>query len=409
MQSKSLFVSALALAAAGSMAQAQEITMWTITNSADAANAAYQDIISGFAEANPGMSVKIEQRGVDEHKAALRVASASTDAPDIFFMWAGLGLGGEFVNAGLSLPLDDYYAQYGWDDRFTGASAGFSRQYEGGRHGVPFKFHGEALYYNKAMFDAAGITELPTTYEELKAAAQALKDSGVAPITFGGTVNWHVMRLMDMLLEASCGAETHDALKAMSVSWTETQCATDAFAELKDWSENYILSPFMGIDQSQSYNLFIADRAAMMLEGDWLVGQLREAGRLDDMGVFPFPTGADRLYGFAEYYYVSTTSEHPDVAAAFLDYISSDEVQQKHYSAFGSTSVNANVTYDDPSVLDEAWFDIFGSYSETFVNGDQAFPLDMTTEYFRIINEVASLNMEPADAASAMQSFIDNR
>jgi raffinose/stachyose/melibiose transport system substrate-binding protein len=43
------------------------------------------------------------------------------------------------------------------------------------------------------------------------------------------------------------------------------------------------------------------------------------------------------------------------------------------------------------------------------MNGDQAFPLDVTTEYFRVINEVASGNLEPAAAAAAMQTFIGNR
>ena len=33
----------------------------------------------------------------------------------------------------------------------------------------------------------------------------------------------------------------------------------------------------------------------------------------------------------------------------------------------------------------------------------------MTTEYFRVINEVASGNMTPEDATKQMQTFIDNQ
>jgi raffinose/stachyose/melibiose transport system substrate-binding protein len=39
----------------------------------------------------------METLSVDEHKSALRIASASKAGPDIYYMWAGLGLGGEFV------------------------------------------------------------------------------------------------------------------------------------------------------------------------------------------------------------------------------------------------------------------------------------------------------------------------
>jgi raffinose/stachyose/melibiose transport system substrate-binding protein len=165
----------------------------------------------------------------------------------------------------------------------------------------------------------------------------------------------------------------------------------------------------MGIDQQQSFNLFLAGRAAMMLEGDWLVGQLRDAGKIADYDLFPFPTGTDRLYGFAEYLYVSSKSPQADDAAKFLDFMLSDKAQQDNLGAFGSISINANVKYDKVDQLDQKWMDIFAKYTKIFMNGDQAFPLDVTTEYFRVINEVASGNMKPEDAGKAMQTFIANR
>lgn len=394
---------------AASAAPAQEITLWTLNFSSQASNDAMQKIASDFEAANPGVNVEIVTRGVDDHKTALRVAAGSDRGPDIFFSWAGLGLGGEYIKAGLSLPLDKYYEEYKWADELVPAAASFADIYPGGKQGVPFTFKGEALYYNKALFEQAGVTAEPTNYEELLAAADKLKAAGIPAITFGGTVNWHVMRLMDVILEAKCGVEKHDALMAMTASWTEEPCATEAFAEMDKWAKNYILSPFMGIDNAQSFNLFVAGRAAMMLEGDWLVQQLAEAGDLDTYGIFPFPTGTGRLYGFAEYNYISTKSQNPDIAAKFLDYFISTDVQQSVLGQFSTTSINKNVKYDNLRPLDAEWVDIFNTHDKVFMNGDQAFPLDVTTEYFRVINEVASGNVAPADAAGQLQTFIDNR
>jgi raffinose/stachyose/melibiose transport system substrate-binding protein len=59
--------------------------------------------------------------------------------------------------------------------------------------------------------------------------------------------------------------------------------------------------------------------------------------------------------------------------------------------------------------LDLAWTKIFSQFDSVFVNGDQAFPLDVTTEYFRVINEVAGDNLDPKDAAAALQKFIAAR
>lgn len=395
-------------AALGS-ASAQEITLWTLNFSAQAANDAMKKVAADFEAANPGAKVTIVTRGTDEHKTALRVAAGSDKGPDIYFSWAGLGLGGEYVKAGLSLPLDKYYTEYKWSDELVPAAASFADIYPGGKHGVPYTFKGEVLYYNKNLFKQAGITEEPKTYDELLAVAEKLKAAGIPAITFGGTVNWHVMRLMDVLLETKCGAEKHDALKAMTVKWTEEACATEAFAEMEKWAKNYILSPFMGIDQAQSFSLFTAGRAAMMLEGSWLVQQLSEVTNVDDYGLIPFPTGTNRLYGFAEYFYLNSKSQNPDLAAKFLDYSLSTPVQQELLGKIATNSINKNVKYENQRPLEVEWQEIFNAFPSVYMNGDQGFPLTVTTEYFRVINEVASGNMTPEDAVKQMQTFIDNQ
>jgi raffinose/stachyose/melibiose transport system substrate-binding protein len=402
-------ISAAAMLGAGAAAQAQEIIFWTLSFDNPEMAKTFQSIIKDFEAANPGVTVKLENRGTDEHKSALRVAGGSDQAPDIYYMWGGLGLGGEFVKSGLALPMDKYYAEYKWDDQFIDPALAFSKQYPGGRYGLPFTFRGEAIYYNKALFEKAGITSLPTTYDELLADADKLAKAGIPAFTFGGTVNWHVMRLMDEILEIQCGPEKHDALMAMKLNWADEPCATKSFEELHKWTSKYILKPFMGIDQGQSFNLFLAGRAAMMLEGNWLVGQLKNANKLADYGVFPFP-GASRLYGFAEYDYISTKSKNPDIAAKFLNYLESTPVQQANVELFGGpANVNRNVKSSSADPLDLAWGKIFGQFHDVSVNGDQAFPLDVTTEYFRVINEVASDHLDPKAAAGELQKFIASR
>jgi raffinose/stachyose/melibiose transport system substrate-binding protein len=218
------------------------------------------------------------------------------------------------------------------------------------------------------------------------------------------------MRLMDEILETTCGADVHDQLKSMKADWSKTECATKAFAEMKMWGQNYILSPFMGVDQKQSFTLFLAKRAAMMLEGDWLVSQIKEGGNVDDYDVFPFPNGTGRLYGFAEYFYISSKTAKADLAAEFINSFTSTEFQTQIAGTFGALSVNKEVKLkDNASAMHKEWTQIFADAKGTFVNGDQAFPLDVTTEYFRVINDVAAARIEPQAAAAAMQTFIGNR
>ena len=75
------------------------------------------------------------------------------------------------------------------------------------------------------------------------------------------------------------------------------------------------------------------------------------------------------------------------------------------WRVFGG-SVNKHVKSDSTEPLDLAWQKIFAQFNEVFVNGDQAFPLNVTTEYWRIINQVASDKLDPKNAAGELQKFI---
>jgi raffinose/stachyose/melibiose transport system substrate-binding protein len=85
----------------------------------------------------------------------------------------------------------------------------------------------------------------------------------------------------------------------------------------------------------------------------------------------------------------------------------SDTFQTAHIGAFGALSVNKNVKQGDDAVeLHKEWLDVCTAANGTIVNGDQAFPLDVTTGYIRVINELASGDLAPQAAADEMAAFI---
>jgi raffinose/stachyose/melibiose transport system substrate-binding protein len=325
-------------------------------------------------------------------------------------MWAGLGLGGEFVKLGVSEPLDDAYESLGWNDRFVGPALS-KTAYDGSQHGVPYTVHGMVVYYRKDLFEQAGIGSEPATYEELVEVNNKLLEAGITPFTFGGSVNWHVMRLLDSLLETTCGADKHDALKALEANWAEEPCATEAFVELDRWNNaGYLGENFMGISPQDSSFLMFTGQTAMMLEGGWMVNQLTEAGEdLTNYGMFPFPTGTDRLYFFAEMHYVTKDSAQKEAAVRFLDYMSSTAVQQEFLGQFGAVSIDKDIDYGtDRRVLDSEWSEIFAELTEVYEPGDQAFPLAVNTEFWRLQNSVLTGDIDPTEAATMLQTFIDN-
>jgi raffinose/stachyose/melibiose transport system substrate-binding protein len=389
-------------------AQAAEqvtVKIWLLTEN-DASKAAYAQIKTSFEAANADIKIEFSHRSTDEHKTSMRNVAGTSAGPDLYFMWAGLGLGGEFVNSGVSQDLTKYYKQYNWSTRFNKSLLSHITQY-GGFHGVPWTQRTEAIYYNKAAFKKAGITTLPKTYAQLLAANEKLVKAKITPMAFGGTVNWHLMRLLDNLIELKCGAKVANDLTSLKADWATTPCVTRAFTDLKLWTSKYINKSLMSVNNDAADTLFTTGKSAMQLEGDWYTGNIANF-KLDsnDYGVFPFPTGTPRIYGFAEAIYMNVSSTHKDEAAKVLDYISSEAGQKILNPVMGGFSVNKSVKQTSVNNLDTDWIAINAAKTGVFINYDQAFPLAVTTEYWRIQNLVAIGTMKPSAAGKAMQSFI---
>jgi raffinose/stachyose/melibiose transport system substrate-binding protein len=385
-----------------------ELTLWMPTQE-EAQGTAIHALIDAFEEENPDITVNLEERSVDAHKEAMRQAAGTDAGPDVYWYWEGSGLGGELIDIGMSLDLSDYYSEYGWEDRFTAASLAGVTQY-GGFHGVPWTQQGEGLYYNKTLFEQAGITEPPTDYEGLVEAAEQLKDAGITPIGFGGTVNWHVMRLLDALIETKCGADVADELNTGDGDWSSEDCITDAFTELKSWGDNYLNEGFMGISNDDANQLFYSGQTAMQFEGTWFNSNVVENGlNPEELGIIAFPTGTGRLYGFGEAFYVNSASDNADEAAKFLDFITSEEGQEIAGSAWAALSVNKNVPVSTDNPLNQVWADLFEEATGIYTNNDQNFSTAETTEYWRIQNSVLTGDIDPADAGAEFQKFRDSQ
>lgn len=403
---------ALGLTGCASGSSGGKITLnyWINTQQGPAGDG-LKSMVADFEKANPNITVDVTQKSTDALKTALRQAAGTPAMPDVYFQWSGLGLGGTYVKQGVDLDLTKYYKQYDWTSRFTKSSLASVTQY-GGYHGVPYTADVEAIVYNKALFTKAGITTPPSTYDELFADAKMLKDAGITPIEFGGTVNWYLMRLLDNLLETKCGSATFDKLTALKGNWGTEKCVTDAFTDLKTWANDYLNPGWASETDAQGQAVFYQKQAAMALEGDWFGGSLKQANftPASDLGVFAFPTGTGRIYGLQQANYISKTSKNPQAAAKFLDFWMSKATQAKYAGSFSQIPVVNGVEAGDNGVgITSTFIDLAKNATGQFQNNDQTLPLDVTTEFWRIQNGVATGSIAPSDAGKQMQTFIKNR
>ena len=195
-----------------------------------------------------------------------------------------------------------------------------NRAYNGKVYGIPSTGNAQGIVYNKAVFEAAGITELPTTPTKFLDALQQIKDydSSIIPLYTNYAAGW-TMSAWDAYIG---GGATGDA-DWMNVTMPQTH---DAFAkgvptgdeESGPYAVYNILYEAVkrGLTESDptttdwegSKPMMNNGQIATMVLGSWAIIQMQDAGpNADDIGYMPFPisvvgvqyasAGADYCYG----------------------------------------------------------------------------------------------------------------
>jgi len=94
--------------------------------------------------------------------------------------------------------------------------------YKGKLYGVWFKgANKNTVYYNPALFNAAGVKSPPTTWQQMLSDANTLKASGTAPFSLCTDVGWPVADLWQNLYLKIAGATKYNELAAHKIPWTD--------------------------------------------------------------------------------------------------------------------------------------------------------------------------------------------
>jgi ABC-type glycerol-3-phosphate transport system substrate-binding protein len=224
----------------------------------------------------------------------------------------------EFIDAGALLPFEDSDLERFIDPVGLGLTDG--RKYD-----LPqLTVLESVVFYNQDMFDAAGIIEEPSTYQEFLDAAQALADSGFTPIVAGGAgedrwaAAWPLLNLVALNV-TGVDADYLKNLKTGETSFNDP-LFVEAAAAYADWVERgWVTSDALSLNYAQLQESFLGGSGAMYPMGSFAAG----AVPIDHpfaVGVFPMPTfdGANRLVTYTSGGpTVSATTENPEQARLF--------------------------------------------------------------------------------------------
>jgi raffinose/stachyose/melibiose transport system substrate-binding protein len=283
--------SATAIPVASVGTGATKIVWWHIST-ADDQRTNWQNLANAFVQSNPDVSIEITVLENEAFKAKLATAMQSGSPPDIFQSWGG-GVLKQYGDAGLVQDLTPALAENGWGDSFQPAPLSLY-SFDGKSYGVPWNAGMIGFWYNKSLFEKAGIASPPATWTEFLDTVKKLKDAGITPLALGEKDKWPGHFYWVYLATRIGGKDAFQKAYTRQGSFTD-QPFIDAGTRLKELVD---LQPFqngfLGAAYGDHQVVMANGQAAMELMGQWAPGANRNVAENVDtynasLGWFPFP------------------------------------------------------------------------------------------------------------------------
>lgn len=238
-----------------------------------------QSLVDKFNEEHDDIEVTLEAYG-SEFDTKISAGMGSGDTPDVMYMWNYPS-----YSAGLE-PLDEFIAGEGEEYKADFYEALWDyNSLDGATYGIPIGFTTHCLFFNKDIFDEAGI-EYPTadwTWDDLQTAAETITDkTGVQGFAFQMKPDPYDF---EMYLwsngTAYCDEEGN----------LDGSLNSDASKEVFQMFQDMEKAGYATATEGDGTDEFRAGNAAMYIYGSWSINTLNEDGV--NYGVTTIPAFAD--------------------------------------------------------------------------------------------------------------------
>lgn len=295
----------------------------------------FQKLVDKFNLTHTNIQVESIFAGAELSK--ILTAVVGNTPPDI--LSSAPQLIGQFVELGAIVPIESWLDQSPIKSEVS-ANLFQELQLHGHTWGVPFSTSNIGIFYRQDLFQAAGITQVPRTWAELRQVARklTLKNGNGGTQQYGillplGKSEWTVLSWFPFLLSAGGEIVTNDqpdltnpgAVKALEF-WEDL---------IKDGSA--LLSP---LERGYEEDAFLTGRVAMQITGPWTnIGKSKNV----DYNVFPIPANVTQssVTGSGIFCVMKTSPEREKAAFKFLEFVISQEFQTEWSIGTGFLPVNS--------------------------------------------------------------------
>ncbi|KIL48673.1 ABC transporter substrate-binding protein [Jeotgalibacillus campisalis] len=272
-----------------------------------------EETLADFEEQNPDIDVKLEVIA-DQYMDVMKTRLIGGEGPDVFYLDAFEAPA--MIETGVIEPLDEYVTDEFEVEDFEEPLLDAFKQ-DDVTYGFPKDYSTLALFYNKTMFEEAGV-EVPTTWEEMMEVSKALTKDGV----YGFGVAPELAR--QYYIAESLGGSVVEDNKANFGS-EEVIEALQPVIDQHNVDKTSAQPSEVGA--SSGGDMFGQQRAAMVLEGNWNIPYLAETFPDLEYGTAEVPTvnGEKGTMAYTVAYVMNAASEKKEASWKLIEYLTGKE------------------------------------------------------------------------------------
>jgi raffinose/stachyose/melibiose transport system substrate-binding protein len=410
----------LAACAAALSAPAYAETHVTVLHVSDnaAQKAIWDQIANDYNAEHKGVKVEFKYLENEAFKAKLpTMLQADESRPDLFYSWGG-GVMQAQDKAGFLKDVTKDVAS--WESELT-PTAVDAFKVDGKVVGVPFEVGEVAFYYNKKLFEKAGVkAEEIKSWDDFLGAVKKLKAAGITPIVVGAGEKWPMHFYYSYLVTRIGGEHALADAKAGKDGGFKNPTFVEAGKRLQELAALEPFQPgYLSTKHAESSGMFGDGKAAMDLMGQWLLsmqGPNSTSGKglaEEDIGILSFPVvpggkgkATDTLGGINGWL---VSKSAPPEAIDFLKFFS----QQKYAKETAEKAAYIPVVKGSESAFTDPLFKRLADDLSKTTYHQNFFDQDLGPSVGRVVNDVsvavAAGQMTPEAAAAAIQEAADQQ
>ncbi len=295
-----------------------------------------QEVLAARFEEQTGIKIDFQITPSTEYDTLLATKLNTGTCADIFSAQSGaLTINSRYdvENNCVDMSGESWFANY--DE--TTASAG---SYNGGLYAVSFwdlEGNGYGMMYNKRIYEDLAL-EVPSTYEELKANCEVIKEAGIIPVYESGVDSWHpTCSYIELFIVSEANNPgTFDKLNNNEMKVADIPEAIELTNQFQEVGQNYSGNTYLSNEFAAAMGGLATGQYAMFYGSPTRAAEIDtdypdELYCTDDIGIFVMPYLDNQVRNVnpqGPSRFVYSQGEHVAEALQYIEFLASDESLQ---------------------------------------------------------------------------------